>query len=106
MAQLHLDPQVAGSCTMDGRAMAQACLQMRAKCYDHGEHMDVQSILASFFLHVYHAKVNQQNSAMMYIQEAIAGARILRLDKGACSVQTEFISNAALVFPLLWVSER
>ena len=106
MAQLHLDPQVHGSRTVDSIIMAQACLRMRAKCDDHGEHMDLHSILASFFLHVYHAKVNQRNSAMMYIQEAIAGARVLRLNEGAFFEVDEIISNKALVFPLLWVSER
>lgn len=105
MAQLQLDPQFDGSRMVEAREMAQACLRMRANFFDHGEHMDVQSVLVSFFLHVYHAKVNQQKSAMMYIQEAIAGARILRLDKGAC-LKNVIISNEALVFPLLWVSER
>jgi uncharacterized membrane protein YccC len=106
MAQLHLDPQVDGSRTVDSTTMARACLRMRAKCNDHGEHMDLRSILVSFFLHVYHAKVNKRNSAMMYIQEAIAGARVLRLDERLFEEVDEIVSNKALVFPLIWVSER
>jgi hypothetical protein len=106
MAQLHLDPQVDDSRTVSSTAMAQTCLQMRAKCCDYGEHMDFRSILVSFFLHVYHAKVNQRNSAMMYIQEAIAGVRVLRLDEGAYDREDDIISNKTLVFPLIWVSER
>jgi hypothetical protein len=106
MAQLHLSPQVDGSRKVDSTTMAQACLRMRAQCDDHGEHMDIHTILVSFFLHVYHAKANQQNSAMMYIQEAIAGARVLRLDEGPLAEMDGIIANKALVFPLLWVSER
>lgn len=106
MAQLQVGPQVSGPCTVDSTEMVQTCLRMRTKCHEHGEHMDSRSILASFFLHVYHAKINQRNSAMMYIQEALSGARVLRLDEVTCPIQDEIIPNVALVFPLLWVSER
>ncbi|CAG7920360.1 unnamed protein product [Penicillium olsonii] len=106
MAQLHIGPQVTETGTVDSTTMVQICLRTRNKCDNHGEHMDLRSIMVSFFLHVYHAKVNQRHSAMMYIQEAIAGARVLRLDEGASQKQDELVSNKALVFPLLWVSER
>ncbi|KAJ5513529.1 hypothetical protein N7463_003081 [Penicillium fimorum] len=105
MAQLHLDPLVDGSRTVDSTTMAQICLRVRASCDSRGANLDLRSVLVSFFLHVYHAKVNQQNSAMMFIQEAMAGARIMRLNEGS-SHEDGLITNKALVFPLLWVSER
>ncbi|KAJ5650716.1 uncharacterized protein N7484_004439 [Penicillium longicatenatum] len=109
MAQLHLAPVVDGAFTTDSTTMAKACLRIRGLCDKHREHLDVSSLLVSFFLHVYHAKVNQRTSAMMYIQEAISGARILRLDK-PIELDLEYgaddlIANKSLMFPLLWVSE-
>jgi len=111
MAQLHLTPVVDGLSTADSTTMAQACLRIRGLCDKHREHLDISSLLVSFFLHVYHAKVNQRTSAMMYIQEAISGARILRLDESIDLDNSEpgvddLIANKSLVFPLLWVSER
>ncbi|KAJ5548134.1 hypothetical protein N7513_005368 [Penicillium frequentans] len=111
MAQLHLAPVVDGVFTTDSTTMAQACLRIRGLCDKHREHLDISSLLVSFFLHVYHAKVNQRTSAMMYIQEAISGARILRLDESIElddleSEVDDLIANKNLVFPLLWVSER
>ncbi|KAJ5646633.1 hypothetical protein N7490_003005 [Penicillium lividum] len=107
MAQLHLGPVGDGTRTIDSTTMAQACLRIRGQCERHKEHLDISSLLVSFFLHVYHAKVNQRTSAMMYIQEAISGARILRLD-GPGPLNDgidDLIANENLVFPLLWVSE-
>ncbi|CAG8931149.1 unnamed protein product [Penicillium salamii] len=106
MAQLHIEPQVTEFGTVDSTELVQACLRRRNKFHDHREHIDLRSIMVSFFLHVHHAKANQRNSAMMYIQEAIAGARVLRLDEVGFQKQDEVFSNTALVFPLLWVSER
>lgn len=114
MAQLHLAPIMDGPRKVDSTVLAQACLRIRSRCNSHREHLDISSILVSFFLHVYHAKVNQRKSAMMYIQEAISGSRILRLDEGSVTddafrsfgADDQFIANKELVFPLLWVSER
>lgn len=112
MAQLHLAPVVDGLQILDSSAMAQACLWIRSSRDSHGEHLDISSVLVSFFLHVYHAKLNQRKSAMMYIQEAISGAKILRLDEGSlregddARLGSHLIANKELVFPLLWVSER
>jgi hypothetical protein len=106
MAQLHLDPLVDGSQTVDSSTMAQACLRMRAGYNSDGANLDLRSVLVSFFLHVYHAKVNQRNSAMMFMQEAMAGARILRLHEEFSHEEDNLITNKALVFSLLWVSER
>ncbi|CAG7957113.1 unnamed protein product [Penicillium nalgiovense] len=79
MAQLHLDPLAS---------------------------LDVRSVLVPFFLHVYYTKVNQRNSAMMYIQEAMTGARLLRLNEEFPYEEDELVANMALVFRLLWISER
>lgn len=113
MAQLHLAPVMDGTNPVDGTTMAQVCLRIRGRCESHREHLDMSSLLVSFFLHVYHAKANQRTSAMMYIQEAISGARILRLDESfPPDIDLEpgpnggLIANKELVFPLLWVSER
>lgn len=108
MAQLQMSPMMDGdgSQRIDATTMAHTCLQMRGRCDNYGELLDLRSILTSFFLHVYHAKVNQRNSAMMFIQEAIAGSRILRLDTGLPQPKDGLIANQDLVFPLLWVSER
>lgn len=106
MAQLHLDPLVDASRAVDSTTMVQACLRLRASYNSYGTNLDLRSVLVSFFLHVYHAKVNQRTSAMMFIQEAMAGARILRLNDEFSHAEDELIANKGLVFPLLWVSER
>ncbi|KAJ5164170.1 uncharacterized protein N7500_006000 [Penicillium coprophilum] len=43
---------------------------------------------------------------MMFIHEAMAGAHILRLNEQSSRKEYELITNTALIFPLLWVSER
>ncbi|KAJ5267163.1 hypothetical protein N7478_009971 [Penicillium angulare] len=111
MAQLHLAPVMNGAGMADSTTMANACLHIRGRFEVTKEHLNITSLLISFFLHVYHAKVNQRTSAMMFIQEAINGARILQLDQpsrsmAADEVADDLITNRELVFPLLWVSER
>lgn len=112
MAQLHIAPMVDGSQTVDSGAMARACLRIRGSCDSYRQHLNLSNVLVSFFLHVYHAKANQRKSAMMYIQEAISRARILRLDEGISRESDDsnlighLIANKELVFPLLWISER
>lgn len=112
MAQLHIAPVVDGSQTVDSGAMARACLRIRGSCDSYRQDLNLSGVLVSFFLHVYHAKANERKSAMMYIQEAISGAMILRLDEGTSresdgsSLGSHLIANKELVFPLLWISER
>ncbi|KAJ5619853.1 hypothetical protein N7510_003837 [Penicillium lagena] len=110
MAQLQLPQFVDGDRAVDGAVLAQACLWMREHENSQNEqHLDISSILVSFFLHVYYAKVNQPNKAMMFIQEGIARAQILGLDERQTNVaglDGPLIANCNLVFPLLWVSER
>lgn len=110
MAQLQLAPLVNGDREVDSNAMARECLRLREEL-DFREHPDARSVLVSFFLHVYHAKINRRNSAMLFIQEAISGARLLRLDGNAfgaeeSSADEDVIASRDILFTLLWVSER
>ncbi|RAL16291.1 putative C6 transcription factor [Aspergillus homomorphus CBS 101889] len=113
MAQLQLPPlsinHAGVNHAVDCTTMAAECMRLRASSYR--EHLDLRSILVSFFLHVYHAKTNRRNSAMMFIQEAISGARLLGLDAGgmdeqAIACDADVIANKEVVFLLLWISER
>jgi hypothetical protein len=110
MAQLHLPPFKDGDRAVDGAVLAQACLWMREhENSQNKQYLDISSILVSFFLHVYYAKINQPTKAMMFIQEAITRAQILGLDERQTNVSGldgPLIANCELVFPLLWVSER
>ncbi|KAL4895046.1 C6 transcription factor [Aspergillus ambiguus] len=111
MAQLQMAPveDVAGP--VDSALLARECLRVREES-NYREYLDARGVLVSFFLHVYHAKINRRNSAMMFIQEALSGARILRLDEvtpadGADGRrEDDVIVNREILFTLLWVSER
>ncbi|XHG08304.1 hypothetical protein AWENTII_011411 [Aspergillus wentii] len=108
MAQLHLAPLTEEQWTVDSSVMAAECIRIREQS-NYRESLDARCILASFFLHVYHAKINQRNSAMIFIQEAISGARLLRLDVDDPMEQawaSDVFENREILFPLLWVSER
>lgn len=99
MAQLQLVPT-----SVDSTMMAAECMRMREA------HLDLRSVLVSFFLHVYHAKINKRDSAMLFIREAVYGARLLKLDESVGGNDTELdadvVANKEIVFLLLWVSER
>ncbi|KAE8421724.1 hypothetical protein BDV36DRAFT_43040 [Aspergillus pseudocaelatus] len=108
MAQLQLPPLVDDGQVVDCAAMASECIRLREES-NYRENLDMKSILVSFFLHVYHAKINKRNSAMMFIQEAISGARLLKLDEWDCGTRAnsdKVIANEEILFTLLWVSER
>jgi hypothetical protein len=108
MAQLQLTP-IAGQYeqTVDSGLLKLECMRLRERS-DYRENLDVRGVLVSFFLHVYHAKINQRKSAMLFIQEAIASARLLGLDTNERNgvVRDGFVANQEIVFLLLWVSER
>ncbi|KAL2834620.1 hypothetical protein BJY01DRAFT_259489 [Aspergillus pseudoustus] len=110
MAQLHLAPISDGNSLVDSMVLAQTCQRIRDNSNCDRGNPGINSILTSFFLHVYHAKLNQRTSAMICIQDAIAGARILRLDKPSLQSlslsENKLIVNKDLIFPLLWVTER
>ncbi|KAL1970007.1 hypothetical protein VTN77DRAFT_6412 [Rasamsonia byssochlamydoides] len=110
MAQLNL-PAIAAeedNLLIDSGYLARECIRIREQ-HSYREHLDVRSVLVSFFLHVYHAKVNKRNSAMMFIQEAISSAKLLGLDRdngASLELAGEVVDNGEILFSLLWVSER
>ncbi|KAL6803168.1 hypothetical protein GGI42DRAFT_21300 [Trichoderma sp. SZMC 28013] len=83
---------------------------------NYREHPSVEGALTSFFLHVYHAKADNRNASMVYLQEGISIARLLRLDRielESCRLpndpddgQTPVTAHKRLIYILLWVSER
>ncbi|KAE8440638.1 hypothetical protein EG329_007004 [Mollisiaceae sp. DMI_Dod_QoI] len=108
MAQLLLPPMIVQDRTFTGQEIEKECTRARAFC-DYRERPDLYAVLTSFFLHVYHAKVDNQNSALLYIQEAIVLARLLRLDDDElqCSEKDfEGLANGKVIYLLLWVTER
>ncbi|CRG84103.1 putative sucrose utilization protein SUC1 [Talaromyces islandicus] len=112
IAQLNIPPlesQGYGEAVLvDSSYLSRECIRIREQC-DFREHLDVRWVLTSFFLHVYHAKVNKRNSALMYIQEAVSSAKLLGLDKDDQALQgpaAEVVDNREILFSLLWVSER
>lgn len=114
MAQLNLAPVLRGPCNVevDSAYMETECQRTR-NLMSYREHPTIEGALTSFFLHVYHAKADHRNSAMMFLQEAIALARLLHMDDmNADTYQLEGASlenqdrKAKLLFLLLWVSER
>jgi hypothetical protein len=107
MAQLDLPPIMQDNGTIDSAVMAGECIRVREQ-NQYREHLDLRSVLASFFLHVYHAKENKRNSALMFVQEAISCARLLRLDCDEMDSEaaSDLVDNEDILFILLWVSER
>lgn len=104
MAQLSLGPLPHTAYDMDKAFMEKECQRLRDQT-DYREHPTIEAVLVSFFLHVYHAKAHHRNSAMIFLQEAIALARLLELDIPGTEAQDPTY-NTHLIFPLLWVSER
>ncbi|RHZ63366.1 hypothetical protein CDV55_107060 [Aspergillus turcosus] len=108
MAQLQLAPMAGGDDqTVDSGLLKLECMRLR-EWSDYRENLDVRGVLVSFFLHVYHAKINQRKSAMLFIQEAITSGRLLGLDTNERNVVVTdgVVANEEIVFLLLWVSER
>lgn len=108
MAQLNLPSTKHQSRAFASEDMERECRRMRATS-EYREQPHRKAVLASFFLHVYHAKVDNQNSALLYIQEAIALARLLHLDDndGPCGeYSSDELTNGKVIYLLLWVTER
>jgi hypothetical protein len=108
MAQLQMVPVEDADGPVDSTVLAGESMRVR-EASNYRENLDASSVLVSFFLHVYHAKINRRNAAMMFIQEALSGARILRLDEtvdGDEACGDDVIVNKEVLFTLLWVSER
>ena len=108
MAQLHLPPIRHENQVVSSEDLEKECSQARAMC-NYRQRPNLNHVLTSFFLHVYHAKVDNQNSALLYIQEAILLARLLKLDQEEGPYQgedSESVADGCVVYLLLWISER
>jgi hypothetical protein len=108
MAQLHLPPVDSGVQNVSSGDLEQECCRVRAAC-NYRERPNLNHVLTSFFLHVYHAKVDNQNSALLYIQEAILLGRLLKLDDNEGphhGDDAESVADGCVVYLLLWISER
>lgn len=102
IAQLKLDDAEKRMQNAGAKAMEQECTVLRNAC-NYRERPCMDNVLASFFLHVYHAKIDNRKAAMMSLQEAIYFARMLRLDDAQSG---DGDTKKGLVYLLLWVSER
>lgn len=107
VAQLQLDDALQGAQRVGAQAMEQECTVLRTVT-NYREHPSSDNVLASFFLHVYHAKIDNRYAAMMFLQEAIYFARMLGLDAvpSRWSQHNGISVKGGLVYLLLWVSER
>jgi hypothetical protein len=111
MAQLNLAPvhfEGQNGSGMSSEDFERECSRARAAC-NYRERPNLNHVLTSFFLHVYHAKKDNQNSALLYIQEAILLAQLLKLDEeeGPYHVDdSDSVADGCAVYLLLWISER
>lgn len=110
IAQLKLVSTQNGMHKIDSAYMEKECSRIRSS-YNYRERPSFEGVLTSFFLHVYHAKADNRNAAMVFLQEAISLARLLRLDDIGADINPTycgFIDKAhqKLIYVLLWVSER
>jgi hypothetical protein len=115
MAQLNLTAMEDIPSHITSEYMEKECNRLRVLT-NYREHPSVEGALTSFFLHVYHAKADNRNASMMFLQEGISIARLLRLDRiefeshqpshNLTDSQTPVTTHRRLVYILLWVSER
>ncbi|KAL7948759.1 hypothetical protein V8C42DRAFT_341804 [Trichoderma barbatum] len=115
MAQLNLTAMKDIPSHITSEYMEKECNRHR-NLTNYREHPSVEGALTSFFLHVYHAKADNRNASMVFLQEGISIARLLRLDRievescqlahEAANGQTPVTAHDRLVYILLWVSER
>ncbi|PNP59632.1 hypothetical protein THARTR1_00805 [Trichoderma harzianum] len=115
MAQLNLTAMKDIPPHITSEYMEKECNRHR-NLINYREHPSVEGALTSFFLHVYHAKADNRKASMVYLQEGISIARLLRLDRielESCRLphdlddgQTPVTAHKRLTYILLWVSER
>lgn len=115
MAQLNLTAMKDVPPHITSHYMEKECNRLRMLT-NYREHPSVEGALTSFFLHVYHAKADNRNTSMIFLQEGISIARLLRLDRieiefsrrldDPADDQTPVTAHKRLVYILLWVSER
>ncbi|RFU82052.1 c6 transcription factor [Trichoderma arundinaceum] len=115
MAQLNLTAIEDIPPYINSEYMEKECNRLRILT-NYREHPSVEGALTSFFLHVYHAKADNRNASMVFLQEGISIARLLRLDRieleshrlapDLTNDQPPVTAHKRLVYILLWVSER
>ncbi|KAL7936474.1 hypothetical protein V8C35DRAFT_295585 [Trichoderma chlorosporum] len=115
MAQLNLTAMKDVPAHITSEYMEKECNRHRNRT-NYRENPSIEGALTSFFLHVYHAKADNRNASMVFLQEGISIARLLRLDRielESCQlpheledVQATVPAHKRLVYILLWVSER
>ncbi|EHK27024.1 uncharacterized protein TRIVIDRAFT_134723, partial [Trichoderma virens Gv29-8] len=115
MAQLNLTAMKDIPPHVTSEYMEKECNRHR-NLTNYREHPSIEGALTSFFLHVYHAKADNRNASMVFLQEGISIARLLRLDRievESCQLQhnldngqSPVTAHKRLVYILLWVSER
>lgn len=115
MAQLNLGEMQDMSSHITSEYLEKECNRLRALT-NYRENPSVEGALTSFFLHVYHARADNRNASMLFLQEGISIARLLRLDRiesepcqlpdGWTDNKSTVIAQKRLVYILLWVSER
>jgi hypothetical protein len=115
MAQLNLGEMEDMPRRITSEFLEKECNRLRALT-GYRQNPSVEGALTSFFLHVYHARADNRNASMLFLQEGISIARLLRLDRvesepnqlsnGWIDNQTTVIAQKRLVYILLWVSER
>ncbi|KAM0519577.1 hypothetical protein ACHAPE_003756 [Trichoderma viride] len=80
MAQLNLGEMEDMSSHITSEYLEKECNRLRALT-SYRENPSVEGALTSFFLHVYHARADNRNASMLFLQEGISIARLLRLDR-------------------------
>ncbi|PTB38753.1 hypothetical protein M441DRAFT_172628 [Trichoderma asperellum CBS 433.97] len=115
MAQLNLSEMEDMPPHITSEYLEKECNRLRALT-NYRENPSVEGALTSFFLHVYHARADNRNASMIFLQESISIARLLRLDRiesetnqlsnGWTDYQATVTAQKRLVYILLWVSER
>ncbi|ETR98017.1 hypothetical protein M419DRAFT_133808 [Trichoderma reesei RUT C-30] len=115
MAQLNLTAIGDAQPRVTSEYLERECNRCR-NLTNYREHPSIEGALTSFFLHVYHAKADNRNASMLYLQEGISIARLLHLDRievetcqsshDGINAQGAVTSHKRLVYILLWVSER
>lgn len=107
-AQLDLDPIDHENSHITSQDLEMECNRLRSLC-DYREHPNTDQVLASFFLHVYHAKRDRQKAAFLYLQEAISLDRLLQNGFNCGSSNSDDLTSSEstqVLSLLLWVSER
>lgn len=96
-----------GSSLMSGEALLAEAVRAR-KEYDVIEHVNVETLLTSFFLFAAYGNLDKQDHAWFYLSQSISMAHTLGLHRESTysSVDPEVAEEKRRVFWLLFVTER